>query len=308
MLCANEDVFVGGRRVVMAFPGLNVEYSWLPPFRGASLTRPNRLEVVFSAHDYVAMEQERVVHEVRANPGGCFVVGAEPPTLLCVPEYSDTLEMYPDMSLLRAAAAGANIRHFELEPSVRAGRATTHRVDPVVLGVAHVLRRASLGTTTISDIGANQVAHLLVARVLESQHGIRPCAARPVRLGSPALATLAEYIEARLEQTITIDELARLSGMSPFHFARCFKRSTGLAPHQYVLARRIDRAKRLLLTTDLSVQEIAWKIGFENINHFRRQFRAQFGIPPGDLRAAVRAQRRDGARARRRGNFSGWFA
>src|SRR5690349_8300381 len=81
LLCANEDVFAGSRRVVMALPGLNVEYSWLPPFRGASLTRPNRLEVVFSAHDYVAMEQERVVHEVRANPGGCFVVGAEPPTL-----------------------------------------------------------------------------------------------------------------------------------------------------------------------------------------------------------------------------------
>jgi AraC family transcriptional regulator len=297
LLCANEDVFAGGRRVVTALPGLTVEYSWLPPFHGASLTRPNRLEVVFSAHDSVAVEQERVVHEVRANPGGCFVVGAQPPTLLCVPEYSDTLEMYPDMSLLRAAAAAANIRHFELEPSVRAGRATTHRRDPIVLGVAHVLRRASLGTTTISDVSASQAAHLLVARVLENQHGIRPCAARPLRLGSRALATLAEHIEASLEQTITIDELARLSGMSPFHFARCFKLSTGLAPHQYVLARRIDRAKRLLLTTSLAVQDIAWKIGFENINHFRRQFRVQFGVSPGELRAAIRARPGDWARS-----------
>lgn len=304
MLRIDEDVFAGSRRVAMALPGLTVEYSWLPPFRGASITRPNRLEVVFSAHAHVAVEQERIVHEVRANPGGCFVVGAEPPTLLCVPEYSDTLEMYPDMGMLKSAAADANIRHFELEPTIRPGRATTHRVDPVVLGVAHVLRRASLGMITLSDVGASQAAHLLVARVLENQHGIRPCAARAVRLGSRTLATLAGHIEASLDRTITIDELARLSGMSPFHFARCFRRSTGLAPHQYVLARRIDRAKHLLLTTGLAVQDIAWKIGFENINHFRRQFRAQFGITPGDLRATIRARQGDGARSQLQGCFN----
>lgn len=64
--------------------------------------------------------------------------------------------------------------------------------------------------------------------------------------------------------------------------------TTGLAPHQYVLARRIELAKRLIMTTHRSVQEVAWSVGFENISHFRRQFAAQIGVVPGALRRATR--------------------
>ncbi len=285
-----EDVFTGTRRIAKAWPGLAVEYSWLPPFHGAALTRPNRLEVVFSAHSSVALEQEGRIYDVRANPGGCYAVGAEPTTLLCVAEYSDTLEMYPDMNLLAAAAAGANVRRFELEPTLRAGRAATFCGDPVVLGIAHVLRRACMNAVTLSDVSGSHAAHMLAARVLEKQHGIRPRLRRPAKLGARPLGLLTEHIETRLDQRITIDDLAGLVDMSPFHFARCFKATTGLAPHQYVLARRIDWAKRILLTTAQPVQSIAWSIGFENINHFRRQFVAQFGATPGALRRAVRGR------------------
>ena len=79
-----------------------------------------------------------------------------------------------------------------------------------------------------------------------------------------------------------------MAALSPFHFARCFKATTGLAPHQYVLARRIELAKRLIMTTHQSVQEVAWSVGFENISHFRRQFAAQIGVVPGALRRATR--------------------
>jgi AraC family transcriptional regulator len=72
-----------------------------------------------------------------------------------------------------------------------------------------------------------------------------------------------------------------------FHFARCFKTSIGLASHQYVIARRMELTKRLMLTTTLSVADFAWSIGYENIGHFRRLFTAHIGVTPGAIRRAA---------------------
>jgi len=63
-----------------------------------------------------------------------------------------------------------------------------------------------------------------------------------------------QYIQANLDQGIHIDELARAAGLSLFHFAKLFKRSTGSSPHQYVLQRRLERAKELLRKTGLSLK------------------------------------------------------
>jgi AraC family transcriptional regulator len=146
-----------------------------------------------------------------------------------------------------------------------------------------------MDAVTLSDIAASQAAHVLAARVLQNQYGIHLMSTPGKRLSRRQLGLLSEHIEAHLEQGIAIDELARLAAMSPFHFCRSFKRTTGLSPHRYVLARRIDLAKRRLTITNLSVQSIAWSIGFENINHFRRQFVTHFGVTPQALRNAVRS-------------------
>ena len=64
-------------------------------FRGSAVTKPNRVEVVFSEHDHVLVDQEEHAHEVRVPAGAMYVVGERPTTLLHVAAYSDTLEMYP---------------------------------------------------------------------------------------------------------------------------------------------------------------------------------------------------------------------
>ena len=145
-----------------------------------------------------------------------------------------------------------------------------------------------------SDIEASSLAHMLTRRVLVRQYRLRAPPAS--RLDARALARVAEAVEARLTETLALKDLAEVAGLSPFHFARSFRAATGLAPHQYVLARRIELAKRLTVTTRLPVQEIAWSAGFENISHFRRQFAAQVGVLPGDLRRATGAARLDRAR------------
>ena len=145
-----------------------------------------------------------------------------------------------------------------------------------------------VGQAELSDIEASTLAHLLVRRVLTRQYRLRPLP--PAPLDPRTLARVAEAVEARLDETLTLADLAAVAGLSTFHFARSFRAATGLAPHQYVLARRIDLAKRLVLTTAEPVQEIAWSAGFENVSHFRRQFAAQIGVLPGALRTATAAR------------------
>jgi AraC family transcriptional regulator len=282
-----EAVLTGACRVSREWRGLRAEYAWLPPFRGASITKPNRIEVVFSAHEDVVIEQEAVTYDVRVPPGGMYIVGERPTTLLHVAAYSDTLEMYPDPAILRDVARDRGAQSFELEPTLSGQRSPTFARDPAVLGIAHVLRRACMNRRTISDVEATVLAHVLAQRLVTLQHGGPRRAPAPRRLSRGTMDAVADVIEGGLARRLTLEELATVAGLSPFHFARCFKATTGLAPHQYVLARRIELAKRLLMTTKKPVHEVAWSIGFENISHFRRQFAAQVGVVPGVLRRAT---------------------
>ena len=288
-----EAILSGSCRISRQWGALRAEYAWLPPFRGSAVTKPNRVEVVFSEHDHVLLDQEEHAHEVRVPAGAMYVVGEQPTTLLHVAEYSDTLEMYPDLALMRDLARNRGVRAFELEPTLRRQRSVAFARDAVVLGVAHVLRRACMNRRTISDVEGDGLAHMLAERLVTLQHGEAPRShVPPQRLSRRTITELTGFIEAGLTRRLSLGELARVAALSPFHFARCFKATTGLAPHQYVLARRIELAKRLIMTTSQPVVEVAWSVGFENISHFRRQFAAQVGVVPGVLRRATRQKER----------------
>jgi AraC family transcriptional regulator len=279
-------VLSGSCRASRQWGGLRAEYAWLPPFRGAAITKPNRVEVVFSEHDHVLVDQDDHAHDVRVPAGAMYVVGERPTTLLQVAAYSDTLEMYPDLQLLSEAASRRGVRGFALDPTLKGQRSVAFARDAVVLGVAHVLRRACMDRRTVSDVEADSLAHMLAERLVALQHGeARPRV--PQQLSRRTLDRLAGFIEDGLTRRLRLADLARVAELSPFHFARCFKATTGLAPHQYVLARRIELAKRLIVTTRQPVVEVAWSVGFENISHFRRQFTAQVGVVPGILRRAT---------------------
>jgi AraC family transcriptional regulator len=78
--------------------------------------------------------------------------------------------------------------------------------------------------------------------------------------------------------------LADVAGMSVFHFAREFKRSTGTTPHQYLIKLRVERAKALLATPDLPLIEVGLRSGFSHQSHFTRLFRRETGTTPSSYR------------------------
>ena len=91
---------------------------------------------------------------------------------------------------------------------------------------------------------------------------------------------ILEYINEHLNQDIKLADLAELLGMSQFHFSHQFKQSIGIAPYQYLLQQRVERAKQLLKQTDRSIMEIAFLCGFNSHSHLSKQFRQFTGMTP----------------------------
>ena len=114
---------------------------------------------------------------------------------------------------------------------------------------------------------------------------------RPARvhggLSSLAKRRVLELIDAGLDARLTIESLAQEVGLSPAHFARAFKQTLGRAPHQYLLTRRLERARQLIETTDASLSDIAQRTGFADQAHFTRLFKRAFGATPGALVRAL---------------------
>lgn len=99
-----------------------------------------------------------------------------------------------------------------------------------------------------------------------------------------ALKEVIDYIGDNLEKDLTLAEMAGVAHMSPYHFSRLFKESTGLTPHRYVIERRVQRAKELLGSTALPIAEIAFSCGFANQSHLNRHFQRLLGVNPKALR------------------------
>ena len=101
----------------------------------------------------------------------------------------------------------------------------------------------------------------------------------------PASVKAAQaYIERHYGEPLKLADLARAAYMNPFSFCRLFRSATGRSPVSYLNAYRLSRARVLLLSTDLSVSEIAQKTGFADSGYFSKAFRARYGCPPGRMR------------------------
>ena len=105
---------------------------------------------------------------------------------------------------------------------------------------------------------------------------------------------LAEFIEENLASDLTLQALAEQIKLSPIYLIRAFKATVGVAPHQYVLQRRLERAKSLLQSTHLSLAEVAWRSGFCSQSHLSGWFRRSVGVSPAAYRQARSLGRYEG--------------
>lgn len=99
-----------------------------------------------------------------------------------------------------------------------------------------------------------------------------------------SLHRVLEYIQANLAGDLHLQELAEIADLSTFHFAKLFKRSTGWSPHQFVLQRRLERAKELLRNPHITLSEVSLRAGFADQSHLSNVFRRFVGLTPSRFR------------------------
>lgn len=188
----------------------------------------------------------------------------------------DVRHIYLGHEEIETAALGV----FDRDPlSIEIGDCVS-REDPLILNCFNMLeaelRCGGFGQRLMVDAVRSQLAvHLLrhYARIRlrdDAGAGLTPAQRRRV----------VEMIEARLCENITLDELARVAGMSAFHFSRRFKASFGIAPYGYVIRARIARAREMLRRRNVPQKVIALECGFSDQSHFSRTFRKITGVSP----------------------------
>ena len=101
------------------------------------------------------------------------------------------------------------------------------------------------------------------------------------------LRKVEDYVRERLAEEISIETLAELVELSPFHFSRVFKQATGMSPLQYVTRERITRAQQLIRETSRSLIEVALEVGYTSPSHFAKVFRRVTGVTPTEFRSAL---------------------
>ena len=100
---------------------------------------------------------------------------------------------------------------------------------------------------------------------------------------------ISSSIGAPEVRTPSLEQLADIAELSPFHFARAFRETVGLSPYAYVLRKRLERARALLAKSSFSVADVGRQVGFRSHAHFSSQFRQQMGVSPLSFRRAVQA-------------------
>ncbi|MGV8919492.1 MAG: helix-turn-helix domain-containing protein [Pseudomonas sp.] len=132
----------------------------------------------------------------------------------------------------------------------------------------------------------SSLASELLSHTLLSQVGLREGLRLKGGLAPHLRRQLVECIEQHLAQPLSLGQLAAQCALSEYHFARMFRESFGLPPHQYLLARRMNRARDLLRTSTMPFGDIAMACGFASASHFNNRFRQVMGATPGEYRLA----------------------
>jgi len=157
--------------------------------------------------------------------------------------------------------------------------ATDHDHD--LRGVAYLLIEAATGHQPLDDAMLGFIVREIAIHLVcnySTMKRPRPDAAG--RLTSAKLAKILHYIATHLHKPIPVATLAREAGLSPAHFSRAFRRSTGRAPHAYVMGRRLAKSAHLLRNSALTIDQIAAQCGFHDQAHLTRLFRAAMKTTP----------------------------
>ncbi|HEV8692742.1 MAG TPA: AraC family transcriptional regulator [Lysobacter sp.] len=187
------------------------------------------------------------------------------------------VRLAPSLFLETANAMGLSSRGAELVPSM-------HMRDPHIERIGWMLQAEDHDAYPGGRLFTDSLASALAARLLALQSRKGASTTKPGRaLPTWRLRHVVEYIEAHLDEDLTLAELARVTGFSLSHFKPLFKQAVGMPVHRFVLERRVERARMRLLEGGSSLTEIALEAGFAHPSHMARCMRRVLGLSPSQV-------------------------
>ncbi|QEH39006.1 Multiple antibiotic resistance protein MarA [Aquisphaera giovannonii] len=222
----------------------------------------------------------------RPPPAGSIIlVPAGIPVQARSSGFNDVLHVFLEPGVVERAAAEA----FGLDPARMRIPPLDGLQDPrfraIMLAVRDELTAEGGGDRlAVESLGNLLAVHLLRQVVAPRRPERGPDGAMP----RGRLRAVVEYIEDHLEAGTSLERMAAAARLSPYHFARQFKAATGLPPHQFVILRRVERAKQLLHAGDLSLSEVAAQAGFSSQSALGHHFKRLVGVTPRQFRLSAR--------------------
>jgi AraC family transcriptional regulator len=174
--------------------------------------------------------------------------------------------------------------------------AAEHREDPVIQRLSDAPAATEAAQDRHSGICADALRLAILTRQFSGQAAplagvVADHGGRNVRsLQNWRLKRVLQYVDDHLTAKITLQDLAKVAGLSRMHFAAQFRAAVGMRPHQYLLKRRIERAEALLKQAEISLVEVALTVGFQTQAHFTTVFKRFAGDTPYQWRSAYLAQ------------------
>jgi AraC family transcriptional regulator len=246
----------------------------------------HRLVLVARPPDELDLRYEGVKRHVPPPTGSITLVPAGSPVRARSSGHKDELHIFLEAGVVGRVAAEA----FDLDPA----RLTVPPLDG--LDLPHL--RAAMGAVDAElmaggsggPLAAESLANVLAVHLIRHVSAPRqPTLRRDGPLPRAKLRAVAEYVEEQLDAGLTLAQMAAVAHLSAYHFARQFKVATGLPPHRYVIARRVERAKQFLQQdSDLSLAEVAVCAGFSDQSQFSRHFKRLIGVTPRQFRTPER--------------------
>jgi AraC family transcriptional regulator len=266
----------------LGWEGLSLDFFSLPPVESGMIEVPEVvLHMQMDAPARLAMhENGRVVEQtVYAGQFCLSSAGWYGKMLIEDPAKFLQLRMRPDFL---SKAVDEKIRPRDVEMITRRG-IDDPQLSRICLALEYEAQRRGESGKLFGDALATALAARLVAI-----YGATAFQIPQYRGGLPkyALRLATDYIHANLDRDIRLSDLAALTRMSPYHFARLFRQTMGLAPHRYLVEQRIERAKILLSDHTLTIAEVASALGFHSQSHFTSIFRRTTGYTPKQYRNA----------------------
>jgi AraC family transcriptional regulator len=246
----------------------------------------HRLVLVTRPPEGLELRFDGVTRHVPPPAGAIILVPAGTPGRVRWSGGFDWLHIYLEPGLIARVAAEA----CDLDPA----RLTVPPLDALDLPHLRAAMSAVDWELTTGGAGgplaAESLANVLAVHLI--RHLVAPrrlARGRDGTLPRGRLRAIVEYIEEHLDAGPSLDEMAAVARLSPYHFARQFKAATGLPPHQYVITRRVERARQLLQAgTELSLAEVAACTGFSDQSQFCHHFKRLVGVTPGQFRTPAR--------------------